>query len=200
MNQGGYVTLVGFVAREPLLRSTKDGTSVADVRIGTTSRYLDRELDLWRDGDTSYYSVSCWRRLADNVRASLRKGDPVIVKGKFRTRTYTDKEGAVKTEAEIVADTIGHDLSRGIANFLRPQRQRQEEAGELAGAGRGQQDGPADPGGEQGPAAAYLPRFTDPDAERPAGETVPDFSQGLDDIDEAMAAELSEPEEPAVPF
>jgi single-strand DNA-binding protein len=131
MSQGGYVTLVGFVAREPNLRNTKDNISVADMRIGTTARYLDRANDLWRDGETNYYSVTCWRRLADNVRASLHKGDPVIVKGKFRTRTYTDREGTVKTEAEIVADTVGHDLSRGTANFLRPQRVRSEAATEL---------------------------------------------------------------------
>jgi single-strand DNA-binding protein len=142
MSQGGYVTLVGFVAREPNLRNTKDNISVADMRIGTTARYLDRANETWRDGETNYYSVTCWRRLADNVRASLHKGDPVIVKGKFRTRTYTDREGTVKTEAEIVADTVGHDLSRGTANFLRPVRARTEaaselEAGEMARAGLG---------------------------------------------------------------
>jgi len=215
MSQGGYVTLVGFVAREPMLRNTKDGTSVADVRIGTTARYLDRELDLWRDGETSYYSVNCWRRLADNVRASLRKGDPVIVKGKFRTRSYTDKEGTVKTEAEIVADTIGHDLSRGIANFIRPPRPRADAAGELAGgevaraANLGdyerlepddEADGPDD--GEE-PMAGNVdtPPLADPGSGQRMEQTVENFAQGLDD-DEAMAREL-EPEEtnePALPF
>jgi single-strand DNA-binding protein len=203
MSQGGYVTLVGFVAREPMLRNTKDGTSVADVRIGTTSRYLDRELDLWRDGDTSYYSVNCWRRLADNVRASLRKGDPVIVKGKFRTRTYTDKEGAVKTEAEIVADSIGHDLSRGIANFIRPARPRPEAAAELASgelARSGYEDG--DDPGDHTPLDTDMPPFADPGsgAERNSEETVENFTHGLDNVDEAMTRELGEPEEPALPF
>jgi single-strand DNA-binding protein len=215
MSQGGYVTLVGFVAREPMLRNTKDGTSVADVRIGTTARYLDRELDLWRDGETSYYSVNCWRRLADNVRASLRKGDPVIVKGKFRTRSYTDKEGTVKTEAEIVADTIGHDLSRGIANFIRPPRPRADAAGELAGgevaraANLGdyerlepedEADGPDD-GEEPMAGNADTPPLADPGSGQRMEQTVENFAQGLDD-DEAMAREL-EPEEtnePALPF
>lgn len=218
MSQGGYVTLVGFVAREPMLRNTKDGTSVADVRIGTTARYLDRELDLWRDGETSYYSVNCWRRLADNVRASLRKGDPVIVKGKFRTRSYTDKEGTVKTEAEIVADTIGHDLSRGIANFIRPPRPRADAAGELAGgevaraANLGdyerlepedeadEANGPDD-GEEPMAGTADTPPLADPGSGQRMEQTVENFAQGLDD-DEAMAREL-EPEEtnePALPF
>jgi len=128
MSQGGYVTLIGFVAREPSLRTTKDDKPVADVRVGATNRYFDKTRGEWTDGDTSYYTVTCWRRLANHVRASLRKGDPVMVKGRFRTHTYEDKQGRIRTEVEITADTIGHDLSRGIANYLRPpERQRTAE-------------------------------------------------------------------------
>jgi single-strand DNA-binding protein len=130
MSQGGYVTLVGFVAREPHLRQTKDGRNVTDVRVGTTARVHDKATGEWRDGDTSYYTVSCWRRLADNVRASLRKGDPVVVKGRFKTHSYEDKAGRLRTEVEITADTVGHDLNRGVANYLRPQRPPAAEDGD----------------------------------------------------------------------
>ncbi len=129
MSQGGYVTLVGYVAREPTLRTTGDGRQVADLRVGATSRIYDKAADQWRDGETSYYTVNCWRKLAGHVRASLHKGDPVMVKGRFRTRTYEDKQNRIRTEVEIVADTIGHDLSRGIANYLRPaEHQHTEDA------------------------------------------------------------------------
>jgi single-strand DNA-binding protein len=210
MSQGGYVTIVGFVAREPILRNVKDDIRVADVRVGTTARYLDRETDLWREGETCYYTVNCWRRLGDNVRASLRKGDPVVVKGKFRTRTYTDREGKVRTEVEIVADTIGHDLSRGIANFLRPSRPRQEAAGELA-AGElsragydGYQDGPDDSGEEPVSGAVTPPPFADPGSaeQETAEEAMDSFRQDLDD-DAAVAREMDgaeEANEPAMPF
>jgi single-strand DNA-binding protein len=217
MSQGGYVTLVGFVAREPILRTVKDDVRVADVRIGTTARYLDREADLWREGETCYYTVNCWRRLGDNVRASLHKGDPVVVKGKFRTRTYKDREGTIKTEAEIVADTIGHDLSRGCANFLRPLKPRQEVAGELAEGelarsglsadDRGDYADGADgddPGEEPMPGGVSTPPSADPGSgeRRNIEETVENFTQDLDD-EEAMARELGESEErnePALPF
>jgi single-stranded DNA-binding protein len=49
----------------------------------------------------------------------MHKGDPILVKGKFQTRTYEDKDGNPKTEARITADTVGHDLSRGVANYMR---------------------------------------------------------------------------------
>ena len=87
MSQGGYVTLTGYVAREPILRKVNDGLFVADVRVGSTPRYLDRKTGEWRDAETSYYSVSCWRRLAGHERASLHKRAPDEVRGRFRTRT-----------------------------------------------------------------------------------------------------------------
>jgi single-strand DNA-binding protein len=122
MSQGGYVTLVGFVAQDPVQRETKNGVLVTDLRVGATPRVLDRVTNQWRDGDTSYYDVSCWRRLGDHVRASLRKGDPVTIKGKFRSRTFTDRTGVSRTVIDIMADTVGHDLNRGVANYLGRQR------------------------------------------------------------------------------
>jgi single-strand DNA-binding protein len=134
MSQGGFVTLVGFVAREPYLRETKNGVHVADVRIGTTTRMIDKQTGEWMDADTSYFTVTCWRRLADHAKASLHKGDPVVVKGRFRTKSYEDKVGTLRTEVQIMADTVGHDLSRGIANYIWPKHPREDTAGEPAGS------------------------------------------------------------------
>ena len=134
MSQGGYVTLVGFVAREPHLRETKNGVHVADVRIGTTTRMIDKQTGEWVDADTSYFTVTCWRRLADHAKASLHKGDPVVVKGRFRTTSYEDKVGRLRTEVQIMADTVGHDLSRGIANYIWPKHPRQDAAEHPAGS------------------------------------------------------------------
>ncbi len=122
MSQGGYVTLVGFVAQDPRQRETSQGR-VTDLRVGTTPRVQDRATREWRDTDTSYFTVTCWRRLGDHVRASLRKGDPVVVKGRFRTRSYEDKTGHLRTEIDISADTVGHDLNQGIANYMRQRPQ-----------------------------------------------------------------------------
>ena len=198
MSQGGYVTLVGFVAREPSLRMVNGNRQVADVRIGATTRIYDKAADQWRDLDTSYYSVTCWRRLASHVKLSLRKGDPVVVKGRFRTHSYVDKQGTARTEIEIVADTIGHDLSRGAANYVRPERPREEPADETADGGMAYDDpgsrDPEDPGGEASLADRGTPPTVDPGPGVPIDEdAVEDFSRGLSD-DGAVARELGEPE------
>jgi single-strand DNA-binding protein len=152
MSQGAYVTLVGFVAQDPTIRATATGKQLTRVRVGTTPRYRDDEAGQWRDGETSYYDVKCWNRLAAHVRLSVHKGEPVIVKGKFRTSTYKDKEGQTKISFEITADTMGHDLSRGTANYMRVQsrrpgadegRARDEFAGNPGGSGM--PEGPMDP-------------------------------------------------------
>src|ERR1700676_3870686 len=120
MSQGGYVTLVGFVAQDPRQHETKGGR-VTKLRIGATTRGQDRATQEWRDADTSYYDVSCWRRLGDHVQASMRKGGPVFVKGRFKARSYEDKTGQLRNVIDIQADAVGHDLNRGPANYMRPQ-------------------------------------------------------------------------------
>jgi single-strand DNA-binding protein len=131
MSQGAYVTVVGFVAQDPVQRETKNGR-VTDLRVGATPRVQDKVTGEWRDADTSYFNVSCWRRLGDHVRASLRKGDPVMIKGRLRSRTFEDKTGQPRTVIDIMADTVGHDLNRGIANYMRPQRAPVDTAGDPA--------------------------------------------------------------------
>jgi single-stranded DNA-binding protein len=54
MSQGGYVTLVGFVAQDPTIRTTATGKLLTKVRVGTTPRYRDSATGQWRDAETSY--------------------------------------------------------------------------------------------------------------------------------------------------
>ena len=121
MNEA-QVTMVGYVASTPSLVVTKAGRFVANMRVGVTPRRQDRDTGQWSDGDTSYVTVTCWRSLASNVAACLRKGDPVVVKGKMRVRQFDDKDGNQRVVVEVDASTLGHDLTRGVAHFLRTKR------------------------------------------------------------------------------
>jgi single-strand DNA-binding protein len=124
MSQGAYVTLVGYVVQDPRISTTATGRQVARVRVATTPRYKDDGTGQWRDGDTSYFDVTCWNRLAEHAGFSLRKGQPVVVKGKIRTSTYEDKNGQTRNSVDITADTVGHDLNRGVASYSRVQSRR----------------------------------------------------------------------------
>ena len=135
MSQGAFVTLVGYVAQEPNIRTTRTGKTVTDLRVGITPRYRDQATGEWRDAESSYFTVSCWDRLAHHVRASMHKGEPVLVRGKFKTSTYEDKDGRPRTETRITADTVGHDLSRGVANYIRHRSKQPPAEGDMPGDG-----------------------------------------------------------------
>jgi len=114
-----FVTFHGWVGGDVRHRTHKD-VSVATIRVGVTPR-LKRDGE-WVDGETTWYSVTAWRSLADHVRDSVRKGDAVIVHGRLRTETWKPPEGAVSTTLHVEASLVGHDLTRGKSHFFRGPR------------------------------------------------------------------------------
>lgn len=88
-----YVTVVGNVVENPRYLATASGAHLASFRLASTSRRYDRQEGRWRDGDTLFLNVACWRWLGDNVAASVKKGDPLVVSGRLRMRSYTGKDG-----------------------------------------------------------------------------------------------------------
>ncbi|MET7469997.1 single-stranded DNA-binding protein [Micromonospora sp. NPDC005222] len=117
-----YVTVVGNVLTAPeWRRTTQSGTLVANFKVASTARRLDRDSGRWVDGNSLRVRVNCWRRLAEGVAASVAVGDPVIVAGRLYTRDWTDESGTHRTLYELEAVAVGHDLSRGRARFLRNQ-------------------------------------------------------------------------------
>ena len=112
------VTIIGNLIDNPRLRRTDKGTDVASFRIASTARKLDKVSGQWVDGNKLFVSVSCWRQLAMNAVDSLRRGDPVVVCGRLSTREY-EKDGHKRTNVELEANAVGHDLSRGTAVFRR---------------------------------------------------------------------------------
>ncbi len=138
-----HIDLTGFVASEPAFKRLENGTSTAKLRVAYTERRFSRETGEWGDGPTSFVTVLCWRTLADNVAISLRKGEPVVVRGRLRVREYQGKEGSPRLAVEVEASSVGHDLSRGVAHFSRTRRAAGETAAESAEALRASADGHA---------------------------------------------------------
>src|SRR6185369_2182561 len=75
------IVIVGNVLTAPEWRKTGSGHLVANFRVASTSRRLDRESGRWVDGNSLRVRVVCWRRLAEGVAASVTVGDPVVVAG-----------------------------------------------------------------------------------------------------------------------
>jgi single-strand DNA-binding protein len=157
MSQGNYIVMTGFVTAEPKQVSAKPKTPMTKIRVGSTPRWLNRATGEWQDGETSYYNVTCWRRLAENVAACLRKGDMIIVRGKFRTRTWVDDQQHARVELNIEAESVGHDMSFGWSHFNRgvhvpPGAQQGINNGEAM-----RQDMAPDDGLSEDPELAYGP-------------------------------------------
>ncbi|MEP7025354.1 MAG: single-stranded DNA-binding protein [Actinomycetota bacterium] len=176
--------LSGYVATEPKLRSTSSGRSQVTMRVAWTPRWIDRMTGEWADGQTSFLTVVCWRKLADNVATCIRKGDPVLVKGRLTVRPYDDKEGVSRLAVEVDAASVGHDLSRGVAHFQRTTR----AAGQPAAPGEAGQDAMAQDAMSQDAATQDSPTSFGADP----------FSAGDGIIDEGAIAALTQ-EADAVP-
>lgn len=110
-----FITVTGNVGADPRTRVVAGGQVVTDFRIASTPRKVDRTTDSWSDGETIWFGVSCWRMLAENVAASIKKGDRVTVTGRLRARSWTTDQGEERSNLEIEAQTVGFDLARGKA-------------------------------------------------------------------------------------
>lgn len=130
------ITIVGNLTADPETRWTQSGAAVASFTVASTPRTFDRQANEWKDGEAMFLRCSIWRDAAENVAESLEKGARVIVQGRLKQRSFTDREGNNRTTIELDVDEIGPSLRYATA---KPQR-----------AQRGQQGGYGAPQGQQG--------------------------------------------------
>jgi single-strand DNA-binding protein len=123
------VTLVGTVITRIDRRRLNSGIPVVSFRVACTERRYDRGAESWVDAGKLYASVTCWRRLAENVHASFVTGDPVIVYGRLHTREF-EKDGQLRSVTEVEASAVGPDLTRCTAALTRTKRGAAANGGE----------------------------------------------------------------------
>lgn len=112
------ITLTGLVATPPRHLVTGEGLPITSFRLASTQRRYDRGQQRWVDGETNWFTITCFRQLALNSNASVQKGQRVVVTGRLRVRDWESGEKA-GTTVEVDADALGHDLSWGTAAFTR---------------------------------------------------------------------------------
>ncbi|MFI6297857.1 single-stranded DNA-binding protein [Nonomuraea sp. NPDC050790] len=133
------ITIVGNLVDDPELRFTPTGQAVARFRVASTPRFMDRQTNEWKDGESLFLTCNVWRQAAENAAESLQRGMRVIVQGRLKQRSYETKEGEKRTVYEVEVDEVGPSLRNATAKVNRTSRQ-----GGGGGGGGGFGGGPAD--------------------------------------------------------
>jgi single-strand DNA-binding protein len=119
MAQDNQVVIVGNLTRDPELRYTPNGAALVKLGVAVSRRVRD-ESGQWKDADTSFFDVTAWRSLAENVAESLTQGTRVVVVGRLRTNSWETAEGEKRSKVEIEAEEIGPSLKWATA---KPEKQ-----------------------------------------------------------------------------
>lgn len=96
--------IIGNVTRDPEVRSTSSGQSVASFSVATNRRWTDQSGE--QKEQVEYHNVVAWRKLADIVSQYLKKGAKVFVEGRIQTRSWDDQSGTKRYRTEIVAENM----------------------------------------------------------------------------------------------
>jgi single-strand DNA-binding protein len=119
-----YLQIHGRVGTDVEYKESTSGIPMASFRLATTPRKFNRADQRWEDKPTAWFTVECWRQLAQNVYESLQKGQPVFVTGRLKTREWVDENHERQTRSNTIdAQSVGHDLSWGTTQFTRNERQ-----------------------------------------------------------------------------
>jgi single-strand DNA-binding protein len=118
------VFLVGNLTRDPELRHTAQGTSVANFSIAVNRSYKGNDGDFKKE--VSYFNIVVWGKTGENCSKYLSKGRSVLVEGRLANRSYETQDGQKRTITEIVADNV---------QFLGGRGDSQDEGGETSSGG-----------------------------------------------------------------
>jgi len=105
------VILVGNLGRDPEIRSTQDGTRIANLSVATSETWRDRNSGERRER-TEWHRVAIFNeRLVDVVEKYLRKGSKVYIEGQLQTRKWTDQNGQDRYTTEVVLQRYRGELT-----------------------------------------------------------------------------------------
>ena len=148
MAPGNTVTIVGNATREPELRFTASGQAVASFGVAVNRRWQNRNNE-WEES-TSFFDVTCWAQLAENVAESIPKGGRVVVTGRLDQRSWETQEGDKRSKVEIVADDVAPSLRWATAQVTKNERREGGEGGGFAAGGGSPRPAANEPSGGGG--------------------------------------------------
>lgn len=99
------VILIGNLGRDPEIRHMPSGSAVCNLAIATTRGSKNKDSGE-RTEETEWHRVALFDRLAEIAGEYLKKGKPVYIEGRLKTRKWTDKDGKDQYTTEIVAEQL----------------------------------------------------------------------------------------------
>ena len=105
------VILVGNLGRDPEIRSTQDGTKVANLSLATSESWRDKSTGERKERTEWHRVVIFNERLVDVVEKYVKKGSKLYVEGALQTRKWTDNTGAEKYSTEVVLQRFRGELT-----------------------------------------------------------------------------------------
>ena len=99
------VIVLGNLGRDPEVRYTPNGSAVCNLRIATTRNWKNKDSGEKME-ETEWHSVVLYDRQAEIAGEYLKKGRPVYIEGRLKTRKWQDKEGLDRYTTEIVGDSM----------------------------------------------------------------------------------------------
>jgi single-strand DNA-binding protein len=152
------VILVGNLGADPETRYMPNGDAVANIRLATTESWKDKTTGEKREL-TEWHRVVFYRKLAEIVGQYLKKGSPVYIEGRIRTRKWQDKEGHDRYTTEIEANEM---------QMLGNRQSASASGGETEyGSGMPPPSAPARDGGDRAAPAKKASSFEDMDDDIP---------------------------------
>ena len=148
------VIIVGNLGKDPEVRYLPSGAAICNITVATSRQWKDKTSGD-RQEETEWHRITFFDRLAEIAGEYLKKGRPVYVEGRLKTRKYTDKDGVEKYSTEIIAMEM-----------------------QLLGGREG--GGGGDDGGGGGGHERSAPAPRPPQAQKPAAKS----SSGFDDMDD----------------
>ncbi len=99
------VFLLGNLGKDPEIRTTPNGMTVATFSLATAERAKDQTGN-WVD-KTEWHNLVAFQRTAEIIRDYVKKGSQVYIEGKLQTRSWDDKiSGEKKYRTEILVNEL----------------------------------------------------------------------------------------------
>lgn len=96
--------VVGHLGKDPEMRYTSSGVPVTSFNVATTRKWTNANGE--PQEKTTWFRVTCWRKLAELAQQYLQKGRLVLVEGDVEASAFTDKEGNPRASLELTATTV----------------------------------------------------------------------------------------------